>query len=124
MSRYYLVNEFNYYTRKRDCYAEKIQKNNELKTILEQSLANCNTYMQGLEIYADDAAILKQLYDKNHEYFNLTENTSLVEILNLVGEHLLSEKDSAQGEINYWYNKIQEYDAEKRRLEEEAKNDI
>lgn len=118
MSRYNLVNELNYYTRKRDCYDAKIQKNDELKTVLEEALANCNTYMQELELYDGDATIFQQLYNKNYEFFNTTENIRLQNILNTVGEHLSSERDAAEKQINYWYVQIQAYDEEQEELEE------
>ena len=118
MSRYNIVNEFNFYTRKRDSYDAKIQKHNALKIILEDALTNCNTYMKELEFYDDEATIFQQLYHKNYLHFNTTENIKLLNILNAVGEHLSSERDNAQKQINYWYSQLQAYDEEQK--EEEA----
>lgn len=120
MSRYELVEKFNYYTRKRDCYNAKIQNNDAIKTIIETGMISCNTYMEELSAYVNDANIFKELYDKNEAYFNATEKNRLLGIVNVVEEHLASEKQNAQNQINYWYSKIQAYDEEQRRLQEAA----
>lgn len=112
MTRYEMVTKYNFYVRKRDCYAAKIQDNAALRETLSDRLSNCNTYMNDLKQYSDDAVIFQQLYDKNYEYFNAEENQRLLGIIDEVGTHLEKVKQSAQNSIDYWYKEIRAYDAE------------
>lgn len=112
MTRYEMVTKYNFYIRKRNCYAVKIQENAELRATLYDRLSNCNTYMNNLEQYSDDAAIFQQLYDKNYEFFNVEENERLLDIIDEVGTHLEEVMQGTQNSINYWDREIRAYDAE------------
>ena len=111
MTRYDMVSEYNFYVRKRDCYAAKIQENTALRATLSDELSKCNAYMNDLKQYSDDAVIFQQLYDKNYAYFNAEENQRLLNIIDQVGEHLEGVRQEAQDSINHWDREIRAYDA-------------
>lgn len=115
MTRYEMVTKYNFYVRKRECYAAKIQENAELRATLCDRLSNCNAYMKDLEQYSDDAVIFQQLYDKNYEYFSVEENERLLDIIDEVGTHLEEVRQGAQSSINHWDSEIRAYDAEQAR---------
>ena len=124
MSRYEMVTKYNFYVRKRDCYAAKIQDNAALREMLSSGLSNCNTYMNDLKQYSDDAVIFQQLYDKNYEYFSAEENQRLLDIIDEVGTHLENVRQSAQNSINYWDREIRDYDDEQARKAAEAQGNV
>ncbi len=112
MTRGEMVEQFNYYTRKRNQYAEKIEENNKVKSILEASLLNCTASMKKIEQFKNDSVLFSALYEKNDSYFNETETNRILGVIENLGAHLERERSTAQKNINKWYSEIKAYDRE------------
>lgn len=110
MTKAEMITQFNFYTRKRNEYADKIDENNRVKQLLEEGLRSCNSSMQKLSDVADKSSLFATLYEKDESYFNDTEISGMIDSLDSLNTHLQNVHDSAQQQINVWYKKIQEYD--------------
>lgn len=123
MSRYDLVKKYNYYTRKRESYKEKLTINSELKSKIENSMDACMKYSQDIGEYDLFANLFNQLYDENKERYSESKKQNILDLLNALDVHINNKISNAQDEINYWDGRIKKYDEEERQKQEEAVNE-
>ncbi len=112
MTRSEMITEYNFWVRKRECYKEKIATNINVRAVLSDGLSNCETSMSKLDAFSDASVLFEELYTKNNASYNSTEISNILQIVDEIGIHLETVKSNAQQQINYWYAKIAEYDAE------------
>lgn len=105
-----MIEKYNFYVRKRDCYSDKIQANSALKQAVMTGLTNCNDSMNSLKLYCDDAVIFGELYLDNYDKFNAFEVERIIGIFDEIETHLSGVKQSAQDSINYWDYQIKNYE--------------
>lgn len=120
MSRYDLVREYNYYTRKRESYKQKLSVNSGLKSKIEEGMDACIEYSQDIGEYDLCANLFDGLYDDNGERYSERKKQDILDLLNALDVHIRNEISDAQDKINYWDGKIKKYDEEERRKEEAA----
>lgn len=119
MTRAEMVTEFNYWTRKRDEYKEKISRNSTVRSSLSTGLSGCESYSVGIGSYSDESVLFGDLSIKANNAFNSTFTANVLAAIDGVGNHLESEKSYAQGQINYYDSLIKQYDAEQERKRQE-----
>lgn len=117
MSRYDLVKEYNKYTRKRECYKEKLNINRNLRSELESRFETCINYRNKMEEYEGLSNIFDGLVEKNNERYSVVKKQEVLSMLNYLDTYLNNKITSIQTEINYWDSKITSYDEEEQ-LEE------
>ncbi|GEM_PF-2354168 len=110
MTRSEMVNNYNFWVRKRDSYIEKIATNSSIRGTLSASLSNCETYSADLGNYSDAAVLFENLHQKTNASFNANVTSDILEIIDDVGTHLEGVKTNAQQQINYYDGLIREYD--------------
>lgn len=113
MTRSEMVTEYNFWVRKRECYKEKIATNTNVRAVLSVCLNNCEISMSKLDAFSSASVLFEELYIKNNASYNSTKASNILAIIDEVGMHLETVKSNAQQQINYWYEKIAKYDAEK-----------
>lgn len=110
MTKQEMVDKYNFFVRKRECYKLKIQANASLKQIVLDGLTNCNSSLNCISEYSDKADIFKGLYYNNYEMFNVYEVDRIMAIFDEIDQHLKGVKENAQSSINQWDYKIREYE--------------
>lgn len=118
MTRNDLVREYNYYTRKRESYKEKLAVNAELKSKIEAGMDACMGYSQDIEEYEQSAKLFDQLYEENKERYSEHKKQDILNLLNGLDVQINTQISNAQDEINYWYGRIEKYDEEERQRQE------
>lgn len=116
-----MVNEYNFWVSKRDCFIEKISTNAALKKSVSAELASLTSNMKLLSDYSDKAVIFGQLYDRNYDMYKETEMNSILAVFDDVASHLETIKSTCQSQINYYDGEIRRYDEEQRRKAESEK---
>lgn len=114
MTRNDLVREFNYYTRKRDVYKEKLAINSELKSKIEAGMDACMEHSQDIGEYDLCANLFNELYEENKERYSEHKKQNILDLLNGLDVQINTQISNAQDEINYWYGRIKKYDEEER----------
>lgn len=112
MSRNDLVREFNYYTRKRESYKEKLTINAELKSKIEAGMDACIVYSENIGEYDLCANLFNELYDENKERYSERKKQDILDLLNGLDVYINNQISDVQDEINYWNGKIKKYDEE------------
>lgn len=123
MSRYSLVVEFNYYTRKREEYKAKLSANAALKSEIEGYFDACMTHGQGIAGYYGCSNFFDQLSEKNDERYSETKKQEILDMLNALDGYISGQISTAQQNINYWDRKIKEYDEEEAKKQQEVANE-
>lgn len=112
MSRNDLVREFNYYTRKRESYKEKLAINSELKGKIEAGMDACMEYSQDIGEYDLCANLFNELYDENKERYSERKKQDILDLLNGLDVYINNQISDVKDEINYWSGRIKRYDEE------------
>ena len=116
MTKWELIEKYNYYVRKRECFKAKVQANASLKQSVVSEYATLTSNMNSLAAYEDCSVLFGELYTKNKEMFSSSEASRIAGIFDSIDGHLNGVIASCQQSINY-------YDAEIRRIEEEEREE-
>ncbi len=112
MTRNDLVREYNYYTRKRESYKEKLAVNAELKSKIEAGMDACMEYSQDIEEYDLCANLFNEFYDENNERYSERKKQDILDLLNSLDAYIKNQISDVKDEINYWSGRIKRYDEE------------
>lgn len=110
MTKYEMVEKYNYYVRKRECYKAKIQANTLLKQTVIWEYQKMITDMNAISDFSEYAEIFKELYSQNYTMFSDEKVMHIEEIFDSIDTHLKDISQSCQDMINY-------YDAEIKKVE-------
>lgn len=105
-----MVENFNTYTRKRDCYKDKVIANSTLKSTVSAYFENCMEYSSTIGNYELEANLFGELYERNITRHSQAKLDTIIGEFDAVESHLNAKIQEYQGDINYWHNMIQEYD--------------
>lgn len=122
MERYQMVEKYNHFVAKRECYKSKLSYNGSLRSSLEPILQECINIRVNMSDYSDKSQAFDSLYDLNFNRYSTGKKASILAELDRLDTYINGEIANAQAEINYWDSEIKAYDAEQaRKAAEEAK---
>lgn len=112
MTKREIAEQYNFYVRKRNEYQSKIEKNARIKEKIYLSMHDCNDSMKKIAKNCNLADIFGDLYSRNYNKYCIAEIDAINDIFEEINFHLESVKEDCQESINYWDNKLDNYEEE------------
>lgn len=112
MTRSEMLIEYNYYTRKRESYKEKLSKISNVRTELDAVMDDCITYRDELSNYGEDSNMFYELADDNFDRFPERKKQDILDMLDGLETYVSNQITLAQDEIDKWDYSIRQHDKE------------